>query len=339
MHSTDIEIVTKESVDRVKEKMDADAFEQVQKIEEGVHIRVTNSTFMTYATKGRFRFNKSEYYFMFHELLVSNNSECKCTEMRRKLGIGAKAFFYYVKKLCMLKLIEKTDSDTIRLIDAQEECKKSIEHVTAPKCVLKNVSVYIQIADMIVTREEGVCTSDVKEQMGMSNKQALICLKKIASESNGKIVEVKEFEGKLRRNRYITKVQHEIQKQAYVKKVQNREGSTEEENKCIDTETRRRVIEEIVEQNKVVLYSREFHTQLASVLRTRHEVDKNTVVRAAKNSHKIDIVRVFVQYENKTVTRNVLKMKEIEDTDSRVIDVVMQAGYKTFTILTKDGAK
>jgi len=355
-HESGAEVVTKESVEEVKRELDPDLFIVAEKsrytgrFRVGDRIRATNQKFMEYVTKNRFKFNCKDYYFVFNELLTRPGGVCSCAEMRKDLKIGAKSFFYYVKKLCGLKLIEKTDNQCVRIVEKEldADSEEEAEDSGPPTSLLKNVPIYLQVLRMVQTKEKGVCTNDLKEWFGMKNKRANQCLNKILEDNRKTVTVTIEFEGKIRRKRYMLKEYNEKQKRAFVKDI-NREKEREEadggEALGVDTsagdkkgvvsiENRTKAIENLVMKTGVVMYKKEFHEKLSEMLRSKHMIDKKTVIRTANSSSKINAVKVFVKYKNKTVTRNVFKDASIPDTDERVIEVIAREGYTAFTLVS-----
>ncbi|KAI5192185.1 hypothetical protein NECID01_1840 [Nematocida sp. AWRm77] len=332
----DIEIVTKESVFQVQATRNPNAFVQTEIGREPAYVRATNQKFMSYVTKDRFRFNKPEYYFIFHELIASTEKECNCTDVRQKLDIQAKNFSYFVKKLVSLGLVERMGSSRLRLTEQRAPEKETkLREVVAPQVLLKNVPLYRQILDLIRANEEGVGSQQIKDVFGIDSKQALYALKKVQEDPSEDIVIIMEFEGKIRRNKYILRRYNEQQKNKMLEKIGM--SSSAPETDTVNTEARTKVIEELVLQKKATIYNKEFHQSLSDALGIKHVVDKHTMERTANASKTIGIVKVFIKCPQKTITRNVFKDRSIPDDDPAVIDAILKEGHKNFSLVTAWG--
>ncbi|KAI5187614.1 hypothetical protein NEHOM01_2312 [Nematocida homosporus] len=327
------EIVTGKSVKRVKETQNPEEFVKIGYYEPGAYLRATNHEFMSYVTRGRFKFSCPEYYFIFHELLQSPGYECSSGELRLRLKIGAKSFFYFIKKLCLVGLIEKS-KETIKIIDKEVETKEEEKEYICPKNYLKNVPIYTQVWRMMEATEKGVCAQDIKEALGMDNKPALHVLKKIMEWNSDKVIYVTGFEGKVRRNWYKLKKIHEDHKKAFLARLQT---TITPQNEVVDVEIRKGVIEQLVTKHRVMMYNKHFHQALSEALGTKHMVDKNTVTKTACASKRIDLVQVYITYSSKRITRNVLKSIEIPSTAPEVIEAITKEGYRKFSLVTPTG--
>ncbi|OAG29009.1 hypothetical protein NEDG_01148 [Nematocida displodere] len=332
----DVEIVTEESVERVKESLNPELFAKAEGGLPGAYIRASNSRFMAYVTKGQFKFTCADYFFIFHELITAPEHICECFALRRKLRIGAKSLFYYVKKLSNIGLVRKIGTDSIEQLGTSVFPQKDvIEEFDAPKCFLKHVPIYKQVLDMILMGNSGIATQDLKEQLGMKSRQGLVILKKIINDYKDKIMVVTEFEGKLRRLRYISKAAYLKQKQETMSRLKQTVPMAEQES--ISTGVRTEVIEELVLKEGVIFCNKHFLQKLSTSLGVKHTIDKNTVIRTAETSPKIDILRLFIKYPNKTVTRHLFKAENISETSDDVINAVKKEGYSVFTLDTTKG--
>ncbi|KAI5193222.1 hypothetical protein NEMIN01_2420, partial [Nematocida minor] len=325
------EIVTGESVAAVKENLDPTLFRAPSGEENGLFIRPTNKEFTEYATKGRLKFNCPEYYFIFHEL-ITNKDPIDCNVVRSKLKVGAKSFFYFIKKLCGAGLVKK-EENKIFLTNNPVISNNQMKECSVPKEWLRNVPIYSQIVGLL-HREEGVTTQDIKEYLGMSNKKANIALRHVLTGCT-EIKTVTEFEGKIRRSRYILNTHYEKQKESFGANPGT--DKNKKQSDSINTEIRTKVIEDLVAREKAIVYNQYFHRSISEILGSKHTIDKNTVIRTANASKVINLVQVYIKYPTKTITRNVFKVVGISDTDPAVIRSIQNEGYKRFSIITKNG--
>lgn len=331
-----VEIVEEESVEEVQKTKNPELFVPILcPSEKQGYIRVTNQEFMMYATKNRFKFNCPEYYFIFHELLVSPDNKCSMQSIREKLNIPSKSFFYFVKKLSQNGLIERLSNGTIVLLEngvPQVKEKKSVE---IPDSLYRNVPIYVQILRMIKEKKEGISTQDLKRELGMNSKQALHALKKVMGWNTNEIICMTGFEGKVRRNWYKMKEYHKEQTKKFIERIDEKERQSEEN--VVDADIRMRVIEEMVMRCGVAVYNKQFHDALADALGTKYAIDKKTIIKAAERSGKIEMVYVFIIYTQKRIVKNVLKDISIPETDKRVINAIAREGHTEFSIVTKNG--
>ncbi|KAI5171021.1 hypothetical protein NEFER03_0423 [Nematocida sp. LUAm3] len=322
-------VVSNESVEEVRRSREVSKFIEVEKYKESDWIRLNNVIFMNCSTKGKFKFNCSEYFFILHEVLTTEE-ECTGARVRTKLKIGAKNFFYFVKKLVNLGVIEKK-GDVLRMVNGEVIEKK--EEWIAPVGYYRNISWYKQILDMISESSEGVSSNDIRARFGMSSKQALAILKQVYEWESKDILCKRVFEGTIRRNLYKMKKYEEKSKSLF-KLLEEKEELSKE---IVDTEVRDKLIEELVLKKKVTFYSKQFYQMISDALRSKRVIDKNTVINLAKRSQKIDILPIHIKFGRKRITRHMLKAKEIEETDQLVINEIVQEGYKVFSIVTKSG--
>ncbi|KAI5160321.1 hypothetical protein NEAUS03_1075 [Nematocida ausubeli] len=331
-------VVTEASVRLVEETQNPLLFVEDNSANSTSYVRANNKEFTQYVTNGRLNFNCPEYYFIFHELIVGGEP-VSCNNMRVKLKIGAKSFFYFIKKLALAGIVRKIDNGSKILLCKDEPLvEKEVVDYPPPKNLLKNVPIYIQIRDLL-TRPEGTSTQQIKEYLGIKNRQAHVALKYVMQEFGDEIKIITEFEGKTRRLRYILKTHYEQKEKQFESQIQESAGTgvSETRRDFVNTEQRTRVIEDLVEREKVVMYNKAFHEKISEILGSKHTIDKNTVVRTANASAKIDLVSVYIKYAMKTIARNVFKISSLEPTDPIVISCIRKEGYKSFSIVTNQG--
>lgn len=331
------EIVTPESVQKVKDQLDPALFEVIKNPLPNAYIRPTNKEFTRYATNGRLKFNCSEYYFIFHALITSE-APVECNALRTSLKIGAKSFFYFIKKLSTIGLVKKVDN---RISLTKDEPvlkeKNNISDYVPPTQLLRNTPIYIQIKRLI-KRENGISTQEIQKYLGMSNRKAHMALQYVLdTEFSDNVKKITEFEGKTRRHRYIISKHYEKQKKEFDMRDSIGEGAKKPQNDLINTEMRTKAIENLVLDEKAVVYNKQFHRKLSEILGSKHTIDKNTVIRTANASNVINMVQVYLNYPTKTITRNIFKVASIDPTDPIVIQSIEKEGYKRFSIVTNQG--
>lgn len=329
----DTEIVTADSVQKVKRGRDPSLFRYPSSALEPVYHRATSHKFMSFVTKERFRFNCPDYYFIFHELLVAPAHALDCNGLRRTLGIGAKSFFYFVKKLSQLRLVHKKDN-TVSLVHEEAYCREKEPAASMPLCFLMNVPVYKQVLDMLHTAEQGVSTYDLKEVLGMDTKQGLHVLKKIKAETPG-IATHTEFEGKIKRLKYVLKQYHEKKKNETSQRMAR--GEEPALSNSVSTDIRAKVIENIILERDTVILNKHFQDLVRDALGTSHSIERNTILNSVAGSQRVSAVKVFVRQNTKTISRYVLRRKDIPETDQRVVQAVASQGYISFSIVTPTG--
>ncbi|KAI5165348.1 hypothetical protein NEIRO03_0306 [Nematocida sp. AWRm78] len=333
-----VEIVTESSLRKVKETLDPTLFKQDPNASINSYIRASNKEFTQYMTNGRLNFNCPEYYFILHELVVHDHP-VSCNDTRIKLKIGAKSFFYFIKKLVLSGVVKKLENGSkIALCKDDLPQEKELPEYPPPKHLLQHVPIYVQIRNLL-TRAEGTSTQQIKEYLGIKNRQAHVALRHVMQEFGDEIKIVTEFEGKTRRHRYILKEHYGNKEKQFETHMQGVEaaGSIEVHNDCIDTEQRTRVIEDLVSKEQVIMYNKAFHQKISEILGSKHTIDKNTVVRTARTSSKIDLVCVYIKYAMKTISRNVFKICSLKPTDPVIINCIRKEGYKSFSIVTNNG--
>lgn len=339
----DLEVVTEESVEQARKSMDPADLQPVPLGSIGAgrpscawRVRLKSDAFMSSATRGRFKFNCSEYFFIFDELLRSNG-EMDCGALRLKLKIGAKSFFYFVKKLKKLRLVQKSEAtNSIRLV-WEDEVREEGRARSPPTGLHHNVPLYKQVHGLLMASDEGLCTQDLQAIFGIGVKPGLTMLKKMHSRHPSEIVSVMEFEGKLRRLRYMRRSAHDAQRRECKAKFEEEQPSACEKRGKLAVDVRTSAIEELVRKEKVLFYDKHFCRALSALLNSSHQIDKNTVLRTARSSAVIKSLRVMVRYPNQRVSRNVLLLRDIPDGDRQVLSLVKKAGYRRFDILTSTG--
>ncbi|KAH9386896.1 uncharacterized protein NEMAJ01_1792 [Nematocida major] len=329
------EVVTEASVKHVEETLDPLAFVKDHTFHRTSYVRATNKEFTKHITNGRLNFNCPEYYFIFHELLV-HSKPVSCSEVRIKLKIGAKSFFYFIKKLVNLGIVEKA-GNAISISSKKEPVQSEPLDYPPPTHLLKHVPIYTQIKGMLLG-PDGTSTQMIKERLGIKNRQAHAALRHVLCEFKDQIKVMTEFEGKTRRLRYILNEYYEQQKKKFEEKTHaSTEGALEPQNEYINTEMRTQAIEGLVLKEHAIVYNKTFHQKISEVLGSKHTIDKNTVVRTANASSKIDVVRVYINYPSKTITRNVFKVASIDPTDAAVVECIRREGHRAFSIITNSG--
>lgn len=306
-------------------------------------IRLHPSSFIE-DVKTRFKFSRKEYLSILNALFEHPNG-ISGAELRQALGIDARDFFYFIKKLRENDILTKDSSGTIKLgrkpLSSPTPCFSPSSPLPLPSSLLHNVPIYKQVYHRL-TNGESLSTREVSRLLGISVKLSLKVLNKILAENRGRITTTGELDGKTKRIRFLSKEAHrEIKSGVFREREREREKAT---SLPVLVEERQRALEEIVRRRECVLIDPELYKELSSSLKASFTMDKRTILRVAKKleeAGKLQVLRITQKRKKgasyETIGRSLLLHPEMDVNAPKVEGYIKKSGYKHSVIHSKSG--